>query len=74
MYINFSEYSKIICLRNNWREVFKDIFKDEDLIKSRLKELEYIRNKIMHFRKLTSREKEKLRIFVKDIRDCIKLT
>ena len=74
MYINFSEYSKIICLRNNWREVFKDIFKDEDLIKSRLKELEYIRNKIMHFRKLTSREKEKLRIFVKDIRDYIKLT
>jgi len=70
-YINFSDYSKIILRRDNWRDVFKYVFKDEDFIRARLKELEYIRNKVMHFRSLSRDEKGKLLIYAREVMRCI---
>lgn len=72
MYVSFSDYREIITRKDNWREVFKDVFKDENLIKSRLRELENIRNKVMHFRELAPEERNKLRIYTKEILECIK--
>lgn len=67
-WVNFSEYRKIILRKNNWREAFKNIFKDEEFISTRLKELEDIRNAIMHFRRpLSDDEETKLRLFSREI-------
>ena len=70
-YINFSEYSKIIGKRDNWREVFSDDFGEKELVTSKFRELEPIRNKIAHFRDLTKSEKTKLELYSNEILSCI---
>jgi len=66
-YIDFTDYVKIITRRDNWREVFQQIFKEQELIISKLRELEPIRNAVRHGRKLTIEQKEKLKIFCQDV-------
>jgi len=70
-YINFPEYIKIITKRDNWKEVFSNYFIDKEIISSKLRELEPIRNKIAHFRELTESEITKLNLYSKEIIDCI---
>ena len=65
-YLDFPDYLKIITRRDNWRETFGSIFKDESILAAKLKELEPIRNAVRHTRKLTSEQKEKLKIFARD--------
>jgi ATP-dependent Lon protease len=66
-YLDFTDYLKIITKRDNWREVFNPIFKDETIIAAKLKELEPIRNAVRHSRTLTSEQREKLDMLTKDI-------
>jgi len=66
-YIDFSGYRKIILKRDNWEKVFKHVFRDKTITEAKFKELENIRNKVMHFRSLTPIEKDKLKLYVKDI-------
>jgi hypothetical protein len=66
-YLDFADYIKIITKRDNWREVFSPIFKDETIISAKLKELEPIRNAVRHSRTLTSEQREKLELLAKDI-------
>ena len=70
-YINFSEYQKIIIKKDNWREAFKPIFKDETITSAKLTELEPIRNDIAHNRKLTVRQFEHLKTYAMDLISCI---
>ena len=70
-YLDFSDYIKIICRRDNWRDAFKKYFKDVEWISTRLKELQIIRNKIAHYKPLSERDKDKLALFVKEILECI---
>lgn len=70
-YINFPEYSKILTKRDNWREVFSEYFVDKEIISSKLRELEPIRNKIAHIRELSEAEKSKLRLYSVEIINCI---
>lgn len=69
-YIDFADYAKIIRRKDNWEQVFKSIFKDEEIISSKLRELEPIRNAIAHNRELTPIEKERLRLLATDITSC----
>ncbi|MDF5739193.1 MULTISPECIES: Swt1 family HEPN domain-containing protein [unclassified Nostoc] len=55
-YIDFPDLQKIIIKKNNWQDVFKSIFFREEVLKGTLVELEPIRNKIAHNRKLTQRD------------------
>jgi len=71
-YVNFSEYAKIIRKRDNWRLVFKKMFVDEEIVASKLKELEPIRNDIMHSRTLTKNQSARLKILTEDITKCLK--
>jgi len=66
-YVDFADYVKIITRKDNWRDVFKEIFKDREAITVKLKELEPIRNSVRHGRKLTTEQREKLKIFAQDI-------
>ena len=66
-YLDFADYLKIITRRDNWREVFQRIFRDRDIIMAKLKELQQIRNIVRHAGKLTSEQKNKLKVLSQDI-------
>jgi predicted S18 family serine protease len=66
-YLDFADYAKIITKRDNWREVFQNVFKEQEVMRGKLKELEPIRNAVRHGRKLTAEQKEKLKIYSRDI-------
>jgi len=70
-YINFPEYSKIITKKDNWRDIFLESFVDREILTSKLRELEPIRNKIAHMRDLSEEEKSKLLLFASEIQECI---
>ena len=70
-YVNFSEYVKSITKRDNWREAFSEHFGDRNIISSKLRELDPIRNKIAHMRELTEAEKSKLQLYSTEIVNCI---
>ena len=70
-YVDFTDYLKIITRRDNWNQVFKTIFRDREAISVRLRELEPIRNAIAHFRRLSCRELDKLKLLSEDIISCI---
>lgn len=70
-YVDFTDYAKIIRRKDNWKQVFKPIFKDEEIICSKLRELEPIRNAIAHNRELTLKENERLRLLARDLMSCL---
>jgi len=72
-YVDFTDYLKIITRRDNWNQVFKTIFKDRDAISVKLRELEPIRNAIAHFRGLSRRELDKLKLLSEEIISCISM-
>jgi len=73
-YVDFPDYVKIIRKKDNWREAFNKILKDEEWISVKVKELEPIRNALAHSRTLPRGGLEKLRINVKDILNLIRAT
>jgi hypothetical protein len=58
---------KIIRRKDNWQELFNRVFRDEEAISVKLRELEPIRNAIAHFRPLSAEMSEKLRIIAGEI-------
>jgi hypothetical protein len=73
-YIDFADYNKIISRRDNWREAFREVFKDKEIISAKLRELEPIRNAIAHSRELNQSELSKLKLYSKDILSCIEMS
>jgi hypothetical protein len=70
-YIDFADYAKIILRRDNWEQLFSVVFKERDIIATKLKELEPIRNAIAHFRNLRPNQAARLELNVDDIRRSI---
>jgi DNA sulfur modification protein DndB len=66
-YMNFSEYSKVISKRDNWREAFGRVFRDEEWVRVVLKDLEKIRNDIAHSRDLSERQLTVLKLYSGDL-------
>ena len=66
-YMNFSEYSKVITKRDNWREAFALVFRDEEWVRVVLKDLEKIRNDIAHNRDLSERQLTVLKLYSDDL-------
>ena len=66
-YVDFPDYVKIIRRKDNWREIFARIFHDEELVSSKLRELEPIRNALAHSRPLPKNGLIRLMINAKDI-------
>lgn len=52
-YTNFSDIRKIVTREDNWSQAFREIFGRKDLLTATLSEIEPIRNKIAHNRKVT---------------------
>lgn len=55
-YIDFTNIKEIIEKKDNWNGVFKEVFKRSDIICTSLSEIEYIRNKVAHNRKISENE------------------
>lgn len=71
-YIDFSDYGKIITRKDNWNEIFKHIFENRENLLSKLKELEPIRNTIMHSRNLTKKQVKRLELYSDDLDEKMK--
>jgi len=70
--VDYSEFGDIkLIIQKNWDE-FSKIFNDQEVIGSKLDELEVIRNTIAHNRKLPPRELERLKIYSSDIDNIVK--
>lgn len=50
-YLNFADYSKILICKTNWESSFMSVYTDKEQLKSKLKELEIIRNVVQHFKR-----------------------
>jgi len=70
-YADFTDYSKIILKGDNWKEAFKNTFQDTAWIKTKLREMEPIRNDIAHNREISEEDSQKLEINSKEILRCI---
>jgi hypothetical protein len=70
-YVDFTDYAKIIVTKDNWEQVFKQIFREKDIILAKLKELEPVRNAIAHVRDLSHTQLQKLKLYSEDIISCI---
>ncbi|HKI12052.1 MAG TPA: DGQHR domain-containing protein [Candidatus Acidoferrum sp.] len=66
-YMSFSEYSKVISKRDNWREAFEDVFRDPEWVRVIFRELERTRNDVAHNRDLSERQLRYLRLYSEDI-------
>lgn len=55
-YIDFTNIKEIIEKNDNWNGVFKEVFQRKDIICTSLSEIEYIRNKVAHNRKISENE------------------
>ena len=70
-YLYFVDYSKIITEEKNWNDVFQKVFGDKDAISVRLKELNSIRREIMHSRKLSRKQIQRLNLYSSDLHDAM---
>jgi hypothetical protein len=67
-YLTFADYAKVIGKNDNWRDAFAEVFGDREIVLTRLRELEPIRNIVMHPSKpLSVDQLERLRLYAKDI-------
>ncbi|MDD5109674.1 MAG: DGQHR domain-containing protein [Patescibacteria group bacterium] len=57
--LDFMDYPKIFTRGDNWRDIFKEIFCDEEVLRTWFKELKPIRNKIAHPANMSTDEKSK---------------
>lgn len=71
-YIDFTDYAKIITRRDNWNDAFRDVFHNREELLSKLKELEPIRNAIMHSRNLNSKQIQRLQLYSDDLSSAMK--
>lgn len=51
-YSHFMELHEVICKRDNWRDVFKTVFRDKDDVTASFRRLLPVRNAIRHSRPL----------------------
>jgi len=66
-YVDFLDYVKIVTRDDNWREVFRRVFRNKDDFKVVMEKLLPIRNKIAHMRPLSVREKKNLDALSEDV-------
>lgn len=63
-FVSFTDYDDIIL--SNWN-LFSGVFKEKEWISIQLKELEPLRNNLMHSRQLTEHGLEKLRVISREV-------
>jgi len=71
-YASFADYHDIILYDRNWEESFAIVFGERAWMSTKLRDLEPIRNALMHSRNLTQHGLEKLRVTSRDILERLK--
>jgi hypothetical protein len=57
-YVDFPDLRKIIMRSDNWKDPFRTIFQSETVLEGTLTEIEFIRNKVAHNRKVGAMDLE----------------
>jgi len=70
-YIDFPDLKKIILRRDCWKNVFKNIFNREDIVKGIFAEIDNIRNRIAHNRKVANEDVVITKKSYEEIKNCI---
>jgi len=70
-YVDFSDYVKIITFDKNWRQVFQKFFKNKLFLVTKLKELEPIRRAIAHSKDISTKDLQKLKLYIEELLACI---
>jgi len=70
-YIDFPDLLKIIIRDDNWNTIFKKIFVRKENISSSLSDLDYIRNKVAHNRKISNEDIKIIEASLTKINKCI---
>jgi len=60
-YLTLGDCMEIFLYKENWSEIFQQVFGDKDTFVARLKEIIVIRNKTAHSLKVTREERAKLK-------------
>ncbi len=71
-YVDFADYAKIITMEDNWDGIFKEIFHHKEAILTKLKELEPIRNAVMHSRDISLKQIQRLELYTNDLNSAMK--
>ena len=71
-YVDFAGYAKIITMEDNWDGIFKEIFHHKEAILTKLKELEPIRNAVMHSRDISLKQIRRLELYANDLISAMK--
>jgi hypothetical protein len=71
-YVDFADYIKIITKKGNWDRIFSRIFPDKEIIISKLRQLEPIRNRIAHANLISENQFKRLIMHCEDILDMIR--
>ncbi len=66
-YLNFDSYEKIILKRDNWKNYFECVFRDETIFRYKMHMLLSLRNDIRHGRKLNRVNQLRLRLHCYDV-------
>ncbi len=69
-FLDFTDIPRIITVRNNWEETFKEVFPSQDFVMVKLREISTIRNDIAHNRQVEPLERD---ILVNTARQLINL-
>lgn len=70
-YLNFPDLKKIIEQKDNWRNVFENVFGRKDLIIGKLVELEFIRNDIAHNRRGSQKQVASAKAALEGLKSCL---
>lgn len=68
-YLEFQDYIKIIIMKTNWNEVFKQILVRPEVLTVKLEEISIFRNDVAHMRDLTAQDRE---LFVTNVRQLLR--
>ena len=71
-YADFTDYQRIICKRDNWRQVFSPFFEREENVRESLQRLHPIRLDTMHARIITQDDEFFLYVEAKRLMQCIR--
>lgn len=68
-YVDFGDYSSIICQKNNWSEVFSKILPpgSKSVFEIKMSELNGVRSHLYHNRKLSDIDKKRFDVYYNDI-------
>ena len=66
-YVDFIDYVEIITEKDNWNTIFREVFGDENMLRTKFKELKPIRDARAHSRDVSASQMQRLQLYSDDL-------